>query len=136
MELLAPRAVAALGAVIPHDLPRLRQVQEMARAGQVPWPDGWGRSPEALTIANIIAGAPAHELSLIGRNAARVNDYAAVVERRTKLRARRAAEREAYMAARHRRGHGRDAALLAEVMTPGRTADHPVAIDRQMRRRP
>jgi len=74
--LLAPRAVDALGGVLPDQVDQLRQVQAIAHTVQRP---------------------PGMEGSAqVGRAAARVNDYQALQAQRRRERARKAAEREEF----------------------------------------
>jgi len=134
LPLLAPYAVAALGPLLPGDLGRLRQVEEMARRGEVPLPEGLAGSVEALAVGNILAAATRQELAIVGRNTNRWADYPTYRERLVKLRARRAAEREAFMAARRHRGG--DAGALARVLALGHAADGLAAADRELSRRP
>jgi DNA-binding XRE family transcriptional regulator len=134
MAMLAPYAVAALGPVIPDDLDRLRQVQEMAGRGEVPWPDGLTGSVEALAVAGTLASARPRQLAAIGRTTADTLDYPAFRARRQKQRARRAAERQAYAAARGRR-RGRDGSVLGAALALARESDAVLAADRELRRR-
>jgi hypothetical protein len=134
LVMLAPFAVAALGPLLPHDLDRLREAQEMARRGEVPLPEGLARSAEALTVGNILVTATCYELAIIGRNANRWADYGSYGNRRTKVRARRAAERAAYLANKRRYAR-KSAGVLAGVLALGRAADDLMAIDRELRRR-
>ncbi len=116
LPLLAPYAVAALGGMFPEEGDRLRQAQELARRGGVPWPEGLQSSVEALAVAGVLGTATRRELAVIGRSAAESNDYAALKERRGRERRRRAAEREEFAAARHGRGaRGRQDALTRQA---------------------
>lgn len=94
LVLLAPRAVDALGGVIPGDIARLRQLQE--RAIKLPWPPGLVGSPEALAITGELMNMPRGKLAAVGRAALRVNDYQALREQRRRERAGKAAEREEF----------------------------------------
>ncbi|MGH3265521.1 MAG: hypothetical protein ACRDNS_26405 [Trebonia sp.] len=96
-SLLAPRAVDALGAVMPGELGRLRQLQEHAAVpGRLPWPPGLEGSPEVLAVIGELLGMPRGKLAAVGRAAVRVNDYQALLEHRRRDRARKAAEREEF----------------------------------------
>jgi hypothetical protein len=92
--LLAPRAVDALGGLLPGDLGRLRQLQEHAH--ELPWPPGLEGSPEALAIMDELMYMPRGKLAAVGRAAVRVNDYQALQAQRRRERARKAAEREEF----------------------------------------
>ena len=94
LVLLAPRAVDALGGVMPGELGRLRQLQE--HAAELPWPPGLQGSPETLAVIDELARMPPVRLAAVGRAAVRVNDYQALQERRRRDRARKAAEREEF----------------------------------------
>lgn len=131
--LLAPYAVAALGAVLPDDTDRLRQMEELASRGEVPWPPGMDGSAEALAIGDVLAGATARELAIIGRSAVAVNDYAAYKDRQRRQRARRAAEREAFAASR-RRARRAPGDVLASAIALGRESDRLIAVSREARR--
>jgi hypothetical protein len=133
LVMLAPYAVAALGPLLPDDLDRLRQAQEMALRGEVPLPGGLARSAEALVVGNVLVTATRQELAIVGRNANRWADYGRYADRRARLRARRAAEREAYMANRRRYAR-KNAGLLAGVLALGGIADQLGAVDRKLRR--
>jgi transcriptional regulator with XRE-family HTH domain len=133
MALLAPYAVAALGAIIPDELDRLRTAEELASRGEVPWPPGMTGSTEALAIAGVLADASARELAGIGRSAVAVNDYAACKDRKRRERARRAAEREAFAASRARRA-GTTGDVLASAIAFGSESDRLLAVSRAARR--
>jgi transcriptional regulator with XRE-family HTH domain len=92
--LLAPRAVDALGALMPGDLGRLRQLQE--DAGTLPWPPGLKGSHEALAVMGELMHMPRGKLAAVGRAAVRVNDYQELQGQRRHERARKAAEREEF----------------------------------------
>jgi transcriptional regulator with XRE-family HTH domain len=92
--LLAPRAVDALGGVLPGDLDRLRQAQAIAH--KMPWPPGMQGSAEALAVLGAVMGMSRPKLAAVGRTAVRVNDYQELQAQRARERARRAAEREEF----------------------------------------
>lgn len=92
--LLAPRAVDALGGVLPDEIDRLRQVQ--AIADKAPWPSGMKGSPEVLVLMNALRDMPRTKLAAVGRAGARVNDYQMLQVQRKRERAHKAAEREEF----------------------------------------
>jgi AcrR family transcriptional regulator len=92
--LLAPRAVNALGGVLPAQLDQLRQVQ--ARADALPWPPGLEGSQQVLILGDELMKMPPWKLTAVGRAASRVNDYRALWERQRLDRAEKAAKREEY----------------------------------------
>lgn len=57
LPMLAPYAVAALGGVLPDEVAKLAKLQEMARRGEVPWPEGLAGSSEALAVGNALTPA-------------------------------------------------------------------------------
>ena len=65
--LAAPYAVAILGGVLPDEMAKLRQAQEAARAGGLPWPEHAIGSREAFHLATELDQANLHELRNIGR---------------------------------------------------------------------
>ena len=64
--LLAPYAVSIVGAVAPGHLGEARRAQDMARAGNVPWPDHMTGSVEALRLGGELDRATPYELARIG----------------------------------------------------------------------
>lgn len=89
--LVAPYAVTVLGEVMPERLGELRQAQEGARAGNVPWPESMTGSLEALRLADELDQATLYELRNIGRGMAAADKAAkerAARKRRRELRAR------------------------------------------------
>ncbi len=125
LPLIAPHAVAMLGGLLPGDLPRLRQAEQLARSGSVIWPPGLVGSVEALAVADVLANATPRQLDTIGRGAVTANDYQALADRRRRTRPRRAAERAAYMESRRGRSPGM---ALADAM---RLADQARRIGRR-----
>jgi len=92
--LLAPRAVDALGGVLPDQVDQLRQVQAIAHTVQRP--PGMEGSAQVLAVMNELMGMSRTKLASVGRAAARVNDYQALQAQRRRERARKAAEREEF----------------------------------------
>ena len=66
-QLAAPYIVGILGAIVPDEMDRLRQVQDAARSGEVPWPEHLIASTEAYLLANELDRASLSELRIIGR---------------------------------------------------------------------
>lgn len=66
-QIAAPYVVAILGRVLPDEMDKLRQVQDAARSGEVPWPPHLTGSTEALLLAAELDKASLSELRLIGR---------------------------------------------------------------------
>ena len=88
--MIAPYAVAILGEVMPDRIGELRQAQDRARSGDVPWPEPGALSTEALLLADELDRATPHELRKIGRGMAAADKAAkerAARKRRRELRA-------------------------------------------------
>jgi len=88
--LVAPYAVAILGAVLPERMDELRKAQEAARSGLVPWPEQAVSNMEAFHLATELDQANLHELRNIGRGMAAADKASAERERRRRNREMRA----------------------------------------------
>ena len=66
-QLAAPYVVGILGGQLPGDMDKLRQVQDAARAGGMPWPEHLIASTEAYLLAAELDQASLTELRNIGR---------------------------------------------------------------------
>ncbi|MGI8452131.1 MAG: helix-turn-helix domain-containing protein [Streptosporangiaceae bacterium] len=80
--LVADQAVAVFGPITREEETRaaLRTLQERARSGGVPWPEGAAHSGEALHLGNELAGASWRELALIGQGQMRARSRAFTLE--------------------------------------------------------
>jgi transcriptional regulator with XRE-family HTH domain len=88
--LAAPYAVAILGGVLPGEMDKLRQAQEAARAGGLPWPEHAIASREVFCLATELDQANLHELRNIGRGIIAADKARAARERRRRNREMRA----------------------------------------------
>jgi transcriptional regulator with XRE-family HTH domain len=131
--LFAPYAVAALGGIYPGEIDRLRQVQELARRGDLPWPPGLVGSAEALAVANHLANLTPGNIARIAANVDKINDWPAFKERQRRQRVLKAIERESYTAMRQRRGGHAGGRIVAQAMTLQRATEGLMAADRMMR---
>ena len=66
-QLAAAHIVGSLGSVLPDEMDKLRQVQDAARSGEVPWPEHLIASAEAFLLAAGLDQASPSELRNIGR---------------------------------------------------------------------
>jgi hypothetical protein len=121
---------------MPDSIGHLRDAEEIARRRGAHWPPGMEGSPEALIAAGIIMDAAPSQLAVIGSAAAQVNDYGALLEQRRRQRARRAADRQAYAAARTGgQPHGMPDEIFVQAAAHRRKADQLIASDTRPRQR-